>query len=76
MRKRDQKKEETNQQTENLKLFWKPETDPKYKEMDPKKRGNRTSNWDFTTFSWKSETDPKNEESDPKKEEINQQTEN
>ena len=31
------KKGETDQQTENLKLYWNPEMDPKNEETDPKK---------------------------------------
>ena len=76
------KKEETYQQTENLKLFLKAGNLPnkrgngsKKRGNRPKKRGNWSTNWEFTTF-WKPETNPKNEETDSKKEETDQQTEN
>ena len=51
------KKEETYQQTENLKLFLKTGNGPKKRGNGPKKRGNRlkkwgnrSTNWEFTTF--------------------------
>ena len=54
---------ETYQQTENLKLFWKPETDPKKVETD-----ERTENLQLflKTGNWpkKEETDPKNRENE------------
>ena len=51
------KKEETDQQTENLKLFLKTGNWPNKRGNRPKKRGNRpkkrgnwSTNWEFTTF--------------------------
>ena len=44
MIKRVKKKEETINKLRIYNFFWKPET-------DPKKRGNRWTNWEFTTFS-------------------------
>ena len=46
------KKEETDQQSENLQLFLKIGNGPKKKRKPTqKKRGNRSTNWEFKTFS-------------------------
>ena len=49
MRKRTKKKE-NDQQTENLKLFLNPGKGPKKWGNIPKKRGNRSTKWEFKTF--------------------------
>ena len=68
----DPKKEETDQQTENLKLFLKTGNGPKKRGNGPKKRGNQSTNWEFKTFSENRKLTQKKKKRTQKKLETNQ----
>jgi len=55
----DPKKKETNQQTESLTLFLKPETDPKNEELDPNKEETNQQTENLKLFQNRKRTQKK-----------------